>query len=103
MAKEKTVAKTDTKEKTTTKAAAPAKAAATPEPAKKRGPPPIEKPEYGIDQLGEALGVSSMASLRMRLRAIDGLQSQYKKGRLWDFGSKKNLESVVKQLLGKKG
>ena len=94
--------KTETKEKTTTKAA-PAKAAAPAPEAKKRGPPPIEKPEYGIDQLGEALGVSSMASLRMRLRSIDGLQSQYKKGRLWDFGSKKNLDAVVKQLLGKKG
>lgn len=104
MAKGKEAPAKPAKEEKPAKAAAEVKSAKgkeAPALAKKKGPPPIEKPEYGIDQLAEALGVDSMPALRMRLRAIDGLQGQYKKGRLWDFGSKKNLDAVVKQLAKK--
>ena len=96
MAKDKTKTEVKTEKPVATKGktekAAPAEAP------KKKGPPPIEKPDYGIDQLAEALGVTSMPALRMKLRSVDGLQGTYKKGRLWDFGSKKNLDAVVKQL-----
>lgn len=63
-------------------------------------PPAIEKPDYGIDQLAEALGIEDKAQVRVKLRNAEGLADQYKKGRVWDFGNKKNLEAVAKQLKG---
>ncbi len=65
---------------------------------KKPTPPTFEKPEYGIDALAKEMGVTDTAGLRVRLRGAEGLKDQFKKGRSWDFGNKKNLESVAKQL-----
>ncbi len=60
-------------------------------------PPKIEKPEYGVDQLAKELSIEA-ASVRVRLRSADGLKEKYKTGRAWDFGNKKNLQAVAKQL-----
>lgn len=65
---------------------------------KKPTPPKFEKPEFGIAELAKEMGITDPAALRVKLRGADGLKSTYKKGRSWDFGSKKNVETVAKQL-----
>lgn len=65
---------------------------------KKPTPPKVEKPDYGLDSLADALGEKNRAALRARLRNADGLQKQYRKGRVWDFGNKSTVNAVAKQL-----
>lgn len=61
--------------------------------AKKRTPPPMPKADYGVDYVAEALGVEPFTA-RQKLRAA-GIK---KSGRIYDFGTKKAADEVVKQL-----
>lgn len=70
---------------------------------KKPTPPKVEKPDYGLDALADELGEKNRAALRARLRNADGLQKQYRKGRVWDFGNKSTVKAVAKQLGEKRG
>lgn len=63
----------------------------------KRAPPPFEAPEHGVTALAEEMGVEP-ATVRVKLRAADGLKKEYKKGRAWDFRTAANLKKVAKQL-----
>ena len=69
---------------------------------KKPDPPKIEKPDHGVDQLAEALGVDP-ATARVKLRGVPALKKKYKTGRAWNFGSAKGVKEVAKQLASKKG
>ena len=69
----------------------PAKAAK-----KKPTPPKLEKPDYGVDFVAEALGIAAF-TVRVKLRQA-GIK---KDGRTYDFGTKKAAEAIVKQLKAK--
>jgi SNF2 family DNA or RNA helicase len=60
---------------------------------KKTTPPPFEKPDYGVDYLAEQLDVET-TTVRVKLRSA-GIK---KSGRVYDFGTKKEADEVVKQL-----
>lgn len=61
--------------------------------------PKTEKPEYGVDALAKALGVTALTT-RNKLRASgdDSLIKKFKAGRVYDFGSAANVAAVVKKL-----
>lgn len=61
--------------------------------AKKKGPPPVEKPEFGIEYLAKAMKLEP-ATIRQRLRVA----KVKKEGRTYDFKSKAGAEKVAKQL-----
>ena len=63
---------------------------------KKPTPPIIEKPDYGVAELAEALDVDASVA-RQKLRAA----GMTKEGRAWDFKNKKGLDAVVKKLKSK--
>ncbi len=63
---------------------------------KKRGPPAIEKPKYGVPYLAEQLGIIP-ASVRVALRKSD----VEKPGRMWGWDTKKDADAVVAALRSK--
>lgn len=60
---------------------------------KKPTPPPMPKADYGVQYVADALGVSTMIA-RQRLRDA-GIK---KDGRVYEFGTKKAADDVVKKL-----
>lgn len=60
---------------------------------KRKAPPPIKKPDFGVDELAVELGVTS-AIARQKLRAA-GIK---KDGRTYDFGNKKGVAEVASKL-----
>ena len=68
--------------------AKPAKAAAA-----KETPAPVEKPEFGVAELAEALGIEP-TSVRVKLRNAE----IEKTGRSYSWPNQKAFDAVVKQL-----
>jgi SNF2 family DNA or RNA helicase len=60
---------------------------------KKPTPPPFEKPDFGVAELAEELGITPTVC-RQRLRAA-GIE---KSGRTYDFKNKKGVKEVASQL-----
>lgn len=60
---------------------------------KKKGPPAIEKPKYGVPYLAEQLGIEP-ASVRVALRKSD----LEKSGRMWGWDTKKDADVAVAAL-----
>ena len=65
---------------------------------KKPTPPILVKPDYGVDQVAEILGIGSF-TVRQKLRAA-GIE---KEGRVYDFGSAKKAKEVAAQIKSSKG
>ena len=60
---------------------------------KKPTPPPMEKPDFGVAELAEALGVTpAVARQKLRAAGID------KTGRTYDFKNQRGVQAVAKQL-----
>ena len=73
------------------------KAAEVEEAPKRRGPPLIEKPTYGVDYVADKLGIDPRAA-RIKLRDA-GVERE---GKLYDFKTAKGANAVVDQLKGTK-
>lgn len=70
-----------------------AKEAAKKKTSKKKSPPKIEKPEFGLDYVAKQLELEP-ATVRQRLRAA----KVKKTGRTYDFKNKAGAAAVIKQL-----
>lgn len=61
--------------------------------AKRKAPPPVEKPEFGVDALAKEMGVE-VATVRVKLRNA-GIE---KGGRTYDFKSASGVKQMAKKL-----
>ncbi len=64
---------------------------------KRKAPPPIKKPDFGVDELAKELGITP-AIARQKLRTAN----IKKDGRTYDFGSKKGVTEVAAKLKSEK-